>query len=837
MQTNSGAVAADVGSTAESLLSHVLSTVAGSPGTAVDVAPMGSVAANVDVKTEERSSLDGAGEAPEESRLLSATPTASCSTDSGALSIVQSKIIRSFLRPLWRPADGLPEWDDAKHDQIAEQCNDELEKQGEPRVYSAFKLQRWLGNVMYRHNKSPQSAEELVAKMPWSSMQVGIDGVAADVCSAVESLLSDVVNAVAESGDSLPPPGDEGGAALISALAGPDIESEIRSETRNSIDANVEVGASGADVMDTARRKLKMLETESGLEGSHPEPVVPAATDNSGVASSIKLNEEGVLAETQTKVIRAFTAKREGGGLSVAQSKIVRAVLRPLWQPADGRPRWNDSERARIVEMCNDELEKHGEPRVYTAFKLHTWLGNVMCRHRKSLKRAEDRAVQSGSKPHERALKHTRLGDAESKMYVAVEKFVQEAQNASRSGFLIHADRITTLPHDTAQPGLQNMYRGPENTDDGASDSAPLAVQDARWGASEAVAKDTAVDALASLASLASLANDGSLGIGTNSSLESHADDANRVEKCSTKAAGRTKKAPSNRVNEAEPAKASCDIEARSAQKDGRKPWTDLEDTLLLEAARAHGFAEGSQRGVWSPNWAAIAAHVQTRKPKQCRERFFDFTDPTIDHSPLSKEEEQILVQLVELHGTKWTNIASAMPQKNGRRPGNQLKNNWNRIMGKHKQRRRPKEQPEASPETDAAASKAQKRTQLASADPAAGRKRQRGNGTDQDVTARGREVSVVRDKKESARDNRSPHRQWPKLRDGGVSQVVKQRLRKGEQGEHYEYRCVWVGQEEADATWETEAAIESLENGPEKLVSVVLHVQLSRVLACRTSV
>ena len=125
------------------------------------------------------------------------------------------------------------------------------------------------------------------------------------------------------------------------------------------------------------------------------------------------------------------------------------------------------------------------------------------------------------------------------------------------------------------------------------------------------------------------------------------------------------------------------------AHTEGRKPWDDEEDRRLLAAARAHGFTDGSKQGVWNPDWTLISEMVGTRKPKQCRERIFDNLDPSINHSALTAEEEGLLMQLVEAHGTKWAVIADKMPQTNARRPGNQLKNNWNRIMGKHKDRKR----------------------------------------------------------------------------------------------------------------------------------------------------
>lgn len=60
----------------------------------------------------------------------------------------------SYLRTVFDTASGPNQWDEAKREKIASQCNDELAKQGEPRVYSAAKLHAWVGNSMYRHRQS-----------------------------------------------------------------------------------------------------------------------------------------------------------------------------------------------------------------------------------------------------------------------------------------------------------------------------------------------------------------------------------------------------------------------------------------------------------------------------------------------------------------------------------------------------------------------------------------------------------------------------------------------------------------------------------------------------------
>ena len=84
--------------------------------------------------------------------------------------------------------------------------------------------------------------------------------------------------------------------------------------------------------------------------------------------------------------------KKDGGpSLTAAQSRIVGVVLHQLFKPEGltSGPTWDDAQREQIAAQCNDELERQGEPRVYNVIKLHAWVGNVMYRHRQSLKRAE----------------------------------------------------------------------------------------------------------------------------------------------------------------------------------------------------------------------------------------------------------------------------------------------------------------------------------------------------------------------------------------------------------------------------------------------------------------
>jgi hypothetical protein len=98
-----------------------------------------------------------------------------------------------------------------------------------------------------------------------------------------------------------------------------------------------------------------------------------------------------------------------------------------------------------------------------------------------------------------------------------------------------------------------------------------------------------------------------------------------------------------------------------------------------------------------------------------------------------------------------------------------------------------------------------------------ADRKRQRRNDGGKQVRAGGAGAIAKRNQAKGMGLKRS------RLRERGVADVVEQRLRKDNGKEHYEYRCVWTGYEEADATWETEVTLKRVKHGAEKLVGAVL--------------
>ncbi|KAI7052631.1 hypothetical protein KC319_g22950, partial [Hortaea werneckii] len=95
------------------------------------------------------------------------------------------------------------------------------------------------------------------------------------------------------------------------------------------------------------------------------------------------------------------------------------------------------------------------------------------------------------------------------------------------------------------------------------------------------------------------------------------------------------------------------------------------EDQYLLHLVNLHG----------AHNWVRISSTIQTRSPKQCRERYHQNLKPNLNHDPITPEEGLLIEQMVADMGKRWAEIARRLRG----RSDNAVKNWWNGGMNRRR--------------------------------------------------------------------------------------------------------------------------------------------------------
>ena len=117
---------------------------------------------------------------------------------------------------------------------------------------------------------------------------------------------------------------------------------------------------------------------------------------------------------------------------------------------------------------------------------------------------------------------------------------------------------------------------------------------------------------------------------------------------------------------------------------DYRRPWTADEDFAMLSLVQEIGLK----------NWSVVAEklaerfNIKHRSGKQCRERWHNHLDPSVDKKPWTQADDDLIFELYKLHQKSWSKIAEGIPGRTDNSVKNRFYSTLRRNLRKYNKSR-----------------------------------------------------------------------------------------------------------------------------------------------------
>ena len=106
---------------------------------------------------------------------------------------------------------------------------------------------------------------------------------------------------------------------------------------------------------------------------------------------------------------------------------------------------------------------------------------------------------------------------------------------------------------------------------------------------------------------------------------------------------------------------------SKNKQKQSKSKFSREDDIKLISLVMSRN----------DRDWVWISQQMPNRNPRQCRERWYNYLDPSLHKGGWSKEEDQLLLEKKKEMGPHWNAIARFFSG----RSGNSVRNRWLLIM------------------------------------------------------------------------------------------------------------------------------------------------------------